>query len=84
MINKKNIKVGITIGDINGIGPEVTLKALKDARILSSFTPIIYGSYSTFMFPVIPDGEETVTHDTLGKDKINPDKIFNKLISLID
>lgn len=44
MTNKKNIKVGITIGDINGIGPEITLKALRDDRILSSFTPIIYGS----------------------------------------
>ena len=44
MTNKKNIKVGITIGDINGIGPEITLKALRDERILSSFTPIIYGT----------------------------------------
>ena len=38
------IKVGITIGDINGIGPEIILKALRDARILKDFTPIIYGS----------------------------------------
>lgn len=38
------IKVGITIGDINGIGPEIILKALADARILKDFTPIIYGS----------------------------------------
>ena len=38
------IKVGITIGDVNGIGPEIILKALRDARILKDFTPIIYGS----------------------------------------
>ncbi len=47
-------------------------------------TPIIYGSYSSNMFPIIPDGETTVTHNTQGKDKINPDKIFDKLISIID
>jgi 4-hydroxythreonine-4-phosphate dehydrogenase len=40
----KKIKVGITHGDINGIGYEVMLKALSDARILEICTPIIYGS----------------------------------------
>ena len=51
---------------------------------LMADTPLIYGSYSSNMYPIIPDGETTVTHNTLGKNRINPDKIFNKLISLID
>ncbi len=38
------IKVGITHGDINGIGYEVILKTLSDARILEFCTPVIYGS----------------------------------------
>lgn len=38
------IKLGITIGDINGIGPEVIIKALSDNTLLKHFTPIIYGS----------------------------------------
>ncbi len=38
------IKVGITQGDINGIGYEVIIKTLVDARILEICTPIIYGS----------------------------------------
>ncbi|MBK8701757.1 MAG: 4-hydroxythreonine-4-phosphate dehydrogenase PdxA [Saprospiraceae bacterium] len=38
------MKIGITIGDVNGIGPEVIIKALTDERILDHFTPIIYGS----------------------------------------
>lgn len=38
------LKLGITIGDINGISAEVIIKALEDERILSLFTPIIYGS----------------------------------------
>ncbi len=37
-------KIGITIGDINGIGPEVILKVLSDERILNIATPVIYGS----------------------------------------
>jgi 4-hydroxythreonine-4-phosphate dehydrogenase len=37
------IKVGISHGDINGIGYEVVLKTLDDSRILELFTPIIYG-----------------------------------------
>ena len=38
------IKVGITHGDINGIGYEVILKTLSDARMLELCTPVIYGS----------------------------------------
>jgi len=40
----KMIKVGITHGDINGIGYEVLIKTLLDSRIYSICTPIIYGS----------------------------------------
>ena len=43
MSNEK-IKVGITQGDINGIGYELILKAMSDPRILELCTPIIYGS----------------------------------------
>ena len=42
MINNK-LTVGITQGDGNGIGYEVIIKALADARILDGFTPVIYG-----------------------------------------
>ena len=51
---------------------------------LMADTPLIYGSYSSNMYPIIPDGETTVSHRTSGKDKINPNKIFEKLISLLD
>ena len=50
---------------------------------LMADTPLIYGSYSSNMYPIIPDGEDNVIHTTSGKDKINPNKIFEKLISLI-
>ena len=36
--------MGITHGDINGIGYEVIIKTLEDPRIIEMFTPIVYGS----------------------------------------
>lgn len=42
--NEGRIKVGITIGDVNGIGPEVVMKALADNRITQVCTPVIYGN----------------------------------------
>lgn len=38
------IKIGISIGDINGVGPEVIIKALQNPQILNLCTPIIFGS----------------------------------------
>lgn len=38
------IIIGITHGDINGIGYEVILKALAEPRMLDTFIPVIYGS----------------------------------------
>ena len=43
-MSKENIKVGITIGDFNGIGMEVIIKTFLDARMLENVTPIVYGS----------------------------------------
>ena len=51
--------------------------------VLMADTPMLYGSYSPSMHPIIPDGELSVTHDTLGKDKINPDKIFKKFKEIL-
>ena len=40
----QKIRVGITIGDINGIGPEVIIKALNHPKMLEYCTPVVYGS----------------------------------------
>jgi len=37
-------RIGITMGDFNGIGTEVIMKALQDPRILRMCIPVIYGS----------------------------------------
>ena len=44
MAQNNKIKVGITQGDINGIGYEVILKTLSDPRITEICTPVVYGS----------------------------------------
>lgn len=41
---RSKIKIGISIGDVNGIGPEVVLKTLANNEIINEFTPIIYAS----------------------------------------
>lgn len=44
MNENHKIKVGITHGDINGIGYELILKVIDDPRIAEICTPVIYGS----------------------------------------
>ena len=51
--------------------------------VLMSDTPLIYGSYSPNMYPIVPDGIENVSHNSRGKEKINPEKIYNKFKSII-
>jgi 4-hydroxythreonine-4-phosphate dehydrogenase len=48
--NETKIKVGISIGDLNGIGLEVIIKTFLDNRILLSCTPIIYCSSKVLSF----------------------------------
>lgn len=38
------VKIGFSVGDLNGIGMEIILKTLEDNRICELCTPIIYGS----------------------------------------
>ena len=52
--------------------------------VLMADTPLLYGSYNQKMFPITPDGKKTVTHNTLGKDIINPEKIFEQFNSILN
>ena len=44
------IKVGFSVGDMNGIGPEVLLQSLSLTDILDLFTPVIYGPVKNLLF----------------------------------
>lgn len=39
----EKIKIGISIGDVNGIGLEIIIKTLADSRIYDYCIPIVYG-----------------------------------------
>jgi 4-hydroxythreonine-4-phosphate dehydrogenase len=40
--------IGITMGDFNGVGPEIIIKTLSDQRVSKLCTPVIYGSGKVF------------------------------------
>lgn len=46
----ENIKVGISIGDLNGIGAEVVLKTFEDNRMLEMCTPVIFANVKILSF----------------------------------
>jgi len=50
MKKEENIIVGISIGDLNGIGGEIVLKTFEDPRILEFCTPVIFASVKTISF----------------------------------
>jgi len=50
MKKEENIKVGISIGDLNGIGAEIVLKTFEDPRMLEFCTPVIFASIKTMTF----------------------------------
>ncbi len=50
MTSNHKPRIGITIGDLNGIGPEVIMKTLADHRLFNLLTPIIYGSSKVIAF----------------------------------
>ncbi|GAB5565238.1 MAG: 4-hydroxythreonine-4-phosphate dehydrogenase PdxA [Winogradskyella sp.] len=50
MKHEETVVVGISIGDLNGIGPEIVLKAYEDPRSLELSTPVVFASGKTMQF----------------------------------
>ncbi|UKM65457.1 4-hydroxythreonine-4-phosphate dehydrogenase PdxA [Flavobacteriaceae bacterium GSB9] len=50
MKHAENIIVGISIGDLNGIGGEIVLKTFEDSRMLDFCTPVIFASIKVVSF----------------------------------
>lgn len=48
--DKHKIRVGFSIGDLNGIGPEVLLKCLAKKELQETIVPILYAPHSTICF----------------------------------
>ncbi|CAN5488362.1 4-hydroxythreonine-4-phosphate dehydrogenase PdxA [soil metagenome] len=73
-------RIGITLGDINGIGPEVVIKALSDPRILTMITPVIYGSSRVLSYYRKLMGLEDLNYSTV-KTK---GQFFPKAINIVN
>jgi len=41
---ERRIRIGITHGDVNGIGYEIIIKTLQDQRLMELYTLVVYGS----------------------------------------
>lgn len=46
----ENIILGISIGDMNGVGPEVILKTFEDPRMMELCTPVVFGNAKLLSF----------------------------------
>lgn len=50
MKQEEKVRLGISIGDLNGIGSEIVLKTFDDSRMLDFCTPVIFASAKTLNF----------------------------------
>ena len=50
MKKEEKIIIGISVGDLNGIGPEIIIKTYEDSRTLELSTPVIFASGKTMQF----------------------------------
>ena len=69
------LKIGISIGDINGVGLEVILKTLDHEKITDICTPVIYGSSKIVSYHKNIVGTDFNFHNTRGADQLQKGKI---------
>lgn len=75
MEKNNKIVVGISIGDLNGIGTEIVLKTFSDTRMFDFCTPVIFASFKTIMFIKKQLNIDAKLHGIDNLDKIAPNKI---------
>ena len=75
MRKAENIIVGISIGDLNGIGSEVVLKTFEDARMLELCTPVIFANVKILSFVKKTFESTSILHGIDHIDQLVPGKI---------
>lgn len=71
----ENIIVGISIGDLNGIGSEVVLKTFEDSRMLELCTPVIFANVKILSFVKKTFDSQSTLHGIDSIDQLVPGKI---------
>lgn len=69
------IKIGISIGDINGIGLEVILKTLNNDKYLQFFIPVVYGSSKVVSYHKNIVGTDFRFQQIRGAEQAHDDKV---------
>jgi len=69
------IIVGISIGDLNGIGVEVILKTFSDKRMLDFCTPVLFGATKVVSYHKKALKTEVPVHGITSVNQINHNKI---------
>ena len=74
------------IGNDTGFGHISANLGLKSLLLFLDSPPLAYGMYKKNISILIPEGEtiETTTHDTLGKEKISVNAVFNRAVELMN
>lgn len=71
----EKIVIGISIGDLNGIGIEIILKTFEDKRMLDFCTPVIFGSAKSISYHKKLLNSETQIHSITSIKQIIPNKV---------
>ena len=71
----EKIVVGISIGDLNGIGIEIILKTFEDKRMLDFCTPVIFGSTRSITYHKKLLNSETQIHGITSIDQLVHNKV---------
>lgn len=87
MKKEEKIKVGISVGDLNGIGTEVILKTFQDNRMLELCTPVIFGStkilsFQKKQFNIQANFNGIASLDKVQHGKINVVNIWKESVSI--
>jgi 4-hydroxythreonine-4-phosphate dehydrogenase len=79
MKKAENILVGISIGDLNGIGSEVVLKTFEDTRMMELCTPVIFANVKLLSFIKKTIETEAMFHgiDTLDQVVVGKINVLN-------
>ncbi|WP_347173397.1 4-hydroxythreonine-4-phosphate dehydrogenase PdxA [Polaribacter uvawellassae] len=71
----EKIVVGISIGDLNGIGIEIILKTFEDKRMLDFCTPVIFGSTKSISYHKKLLNSDTQIHGITSIKQITNNKV---------
>jgi 4-hydroxythreonine-4-phosphate dehydrogenase len=84
----EKIKLGLSIGDINGIGLEIILKSVSSETVLKACTPVVYGSskvvsyHKNIVETVSFQYQNQQSADRLHEDKVNIVNIWNESVNI--